>query len=120
MRAEVRLLDIPRPLLLRAFAPSSAPRASLVAVGEDRVRDSLMRRAEALRFFDMGDLEQMSREEFAPGQLLFREGDPADKLYLLVSGAVCGACKPAVAALLGESGCRAATVEAHQSLSPDI
>ena len=85
---DVRLLEIPRALLLRAFAPSSNERASLLALGEARVREGLLRRAEALRFLDLSDLEQLRREEFAPGQLLFRKGDPSDKLYLLVSGAV--------------------------------
>ena len=59
---------------------------------QDDKKLPLLRQAELFRGLDEAALgliaEQMTEQPFANGEIVFREGDPGDRLFMLLSGAV--------------------------------
>jgi CRP-like cAMP-binding protein/ferredoxin-NADP reductase len=85
-----RVMELPGTVLAELVRDRPELNDELVRMGEDQVLNKLARRAEALRLVSLGrrDLEELGHARFEPGQLLFREGDPSDRLYVLISGEV--------------------------------
>ncbi len=86
----VTLLRVPRGALELALAKDRELGEKLRALGADQVRRKLVRQSAAFRTVPADFLEGSLCEEvrFTDGEVIFREGDPGDYLYLVVSGAV--------------------------------
>lgn len=87
---KVRLAEVPAHLLRRLLVQAPQVEQDLLALGHEQLQRRMRLKSEAIRFLDFGadDLSRLGSEDFAPGQLLMRQGDPSDKLFLLVSGDV--------------------------------
>ena len=84
----VVLAEISAALLRRHLASAPQLESELLQLGDQQLRMRTRLKCEAIRFLDFGpdDLARLGSEDFAPGQLLMRQGDPSDKLFLVTSG----------------------------------
>lgn len=87
---DVRLAEIPAVQLRRHLAMAPQLERELLELGNQQLRERLSRKCDALRFLDFGsdDQQRLGSAEFAPGQLLMRQGEAADCMHLIVSGDV--------------------------------
>src|SRR5688572_26147708 len=81
------LLRISKETFQRVLAENHPLKEHLLQVGEDQLRDRLIRQSRLFRSLELGAVETAAAElTFNGGEILFREGDPADHLYVILSG----------------------------------
>lgn len=87
---DARLAEVPAELLRRLAVLSPSFEQALMGRAREQQRQRLLLKWEAIRFLGLApeDLARLGSEDFAPGQLLMRQGDPSDRLFLLISGEV--------------------------------
>lgn len=87
---DARLAEVPAKLLRRLVVLAPSLEQALQARGRERQQQRLQLKWQAIGFlgFAPDDLARLGSEDFAPGQLLMRQGDPSDRLFLLISGEV--------------------------------
>jgi ferredoxin-NADP reductase/CRP-like cAMP-binding protein/bacterioferritin-associated ferredoxin len=78
------LLEVGRDAFLRALSASDPVRGRMRALSDRNARDQLMRRSQL--FGSLGSSIVANERRIGPRQILFREGDAADRVYLILSG----------------------------------
>lgn len=81
------LLKVPKGAFQRALADNHPLKERLLQVGEQQLRARLVRQSRLFRSLELGGVDAETAERtFEEGAVLFREGDPADCLYVILSG----------------------------------
>jgi len=85
--SKVRLLRVGKEAFQRALAADSPLKDRLERIGEEQLKGNLARQSLLFRSFDLDESGLARPETFEPGDVVFREGDPGDRFYVIVSGA---------------------------------
>lgn len=87
---EVSVAEVPAGLLRRLLTVSPQLEAQLQRLGHTELQQRMRLKCQAIHFLNFGveDLARLGSEDFAPGQLLIRQGDPSEKLFVILSGDV--------------------------------
>ena len=71
----------------RVLSRDSPLRWRLQDVGENQLRENLVRQSALFRTFHLDEDDEFSHvERFAAGEVVFREGEPASRFYLVLAG----------------------------------
>jgi ferredoxin-NADP reductase/CRP-like cAMP-binding protein/cytochrome P450 len=81
------LLRIRKDTFQRALAENHPLKEHLLQVGEEQLRTRLVRQSTLFQSLELGAVDAESTERsFRDGDVLFREGEPADRLYVILAG----------------------------------
>jgi len=87
-KSDVVLLRITKDEFLQVLAVDHPLNTQLIERGKAQIQDILLRQSSLFRSLSQGEQgnDWYREERFASGEILFREGDSGDKVYLVLSG----------------------------------